>query len=562
MKKRILSCFLLFLILFGLYGNVFAAINEKYGEEAISTDYEFSNGSLVLTWVAEIAYNFANAIERIGARIVKIFTGQRNFPWADKVIFNTIPILDINFINPASGSLFEDIDGNETYLGKIIRNIYFTILSISIGLLSVIIAVIAIKLAVSSIASEKAKCKEAIVNFIICIVLIFLIHFLLSFIFYLNETMVSLASFILTDKLEETSKELINSIQEDEDKDNKQLLENFFKANDDKCFISSIPVVGEIWDGLRSVLQGIANALGKAWAWLTGNQSDEDECDIETLKKIYPKREDYVNGIKESDQRINVAAYLLKDKFYRNTYFKWTSGTDTNTFSNDGVGGVMRNIAVTANDIFGVVDTGYKSIRSLYTSTMFVTFVPNGSNKPYETTQNETYSKLSDKEKEEYNKQNDENTRKKYDVDSSSYLTTIIQSTDDYLNYMEQADEKLQNAMANSDENKTMVYTLAMLYAEAYYKYVYNGDDKIEPSANDFISELGEYFKSTAYYVDLDSGDWAPDTINVISSIVYAIFVIQSLMFFIAYLKRFFYVIILSMFGPVVIVFDYIAKSI
>lgn len=562
MREKILAILFIFGVIFCKFSNVFAAVNEKYGTEAIQSTYEYSNGSIVLNWVADIGYNFANAVERLGARIVKIFTGQRNFPWADKVIFNTIPILDINFINPASGSLFEDVDGNQTFLGKVVKNIYFTILSVSIGFLSIIIGVIAIRLAISSIASEKAKCKEAIINFFICIVMIFMMHYLLSFIFYLNETLVSLASYVLTEQLGETTTELINSIQEDGDKENKQLLENFFTANNDQCFVSSIPVVGKIWDGIRSVLQGIANALGKFFAWLTNNQSDEDECDIETLKKIYPKREDYVNALKENDQRINVAAYLLKDKFYRNTYFKWTSGTDVNSFANGGVGGVLRNIAVTANDIFGVVDTGYKSIRSLYTSTMFITFVPDGSSKAYQTTSTETYEKLDDKQKEKYAESNDENTRKKYDIDNSSYLANIIKSNKDYLDYMEQADKELQQAQSENNKEKVLTYTLSMLYAEAYYKYVYNGDDKIKPSANAFISELGEYFKSTAYYVDLDNGDWAPDTINVISAMIYAIFVIQSLLFFISYLKRFFYVMILSMFGPIVIVFDYIIKSI
>ncbi len=568
MKKKIISIFLLVLIFTNIlnpFTSIYAAINEKYSENLTTAEYEFSNGSLVLRWVAEIAFNFASAIERIGARIVKIFTGQRVFPWMDKVIFNTIPILDVNFINPASGSFFEDVNGNMTKLGNIIRNTYFTVLSICLGFVVLIIGIMSIRLAISSIASEKAKCKEAIINFGVCLVLIFGMHFLLAFLFSVNETMVELASFILTDKLSETSQEIINKIDSDGDADNKQLLDNFIKANDDKCFISSIPIIGAIWDGLRGFVQGIANALGKVWAWLTGNQSDEDECDIETLKKVYPKRQDYVDGLKSSDTNINVAAYMLKDKFYRTTYFKWTSGTDANNFNEAGIGGVLRNIAVTANDIFGVADTGYKSIRSLYTSTMFVTFVPDGTKLPYETTQNESYNNLSDEEKKKYNEADghaDSNERKKFNVDKSSYLTTMIHSTKDYLDYMEQADTQLQKAQANNNQNEVVVYTLSMLYAEAYYKYVYQGDDKIKPTANEFFSELGQYFKETSFYVDLESGDWAPDTVNVISAIIYSIFVIQSLLFFIAYIKRFFYVIILSMLGPAVVVFDFLAKAI
>ena len=49
---------------------------------------------------------------------------------------------------------------------------------------------------------------------------------------------------------------------------------------------------------------------------------------------------------------------------------------------------------------------------------------------------------------------------------------------------------------------------------------------------------------------------------NVVSATCYAIFVVQSLMFLVAYLKRFFYVIILSVIGPIVVVYDYFIKSI
>lgn len=568
MKKKIVAFMLIFILIFNFITpdiKVFAAINERYGEQISETNYELGSSSLVLEWIAEILYGFASLVENVGGRIIKVFTGDNQFPWMDKVIFNTVPILDVNFINPASGSLFENINGEMTTIGNIVRNIYFTILSISLGFLGIVIGILTVKLIVSSIASQKAKYKQAIVNLLICVVLLFSVHYLLSFLFYLNETMVVLASDMLSDQLEETSKKIIDGFEATEDEDNKQLLENFLEKNDDECFIDSIPVVGDIWNGLTSLIQGIGNAIGKAWAWLTGNESDEDECDVETLKKIYPSREDYVDALTSSEQNINVAAYLLRNKFYRQTYFNWTSGTDTNSIANGGVGGFFRNIAVTANDIFGIVDTGYKSIRSLYTSTMLITFVPEGDKRPYETTQNETRDNLSDEERSKFDEAQNEGAeaeRNKFNVDSSSYLTTIIKSTEDYLSYMDQADAKLQSAMANNNEDEVVVYTLAMLYAETYYKYVYEGDDKIEANPKDFLSEMGEYFKNTAYYVDLENGEWAPDTINVISAVLYAIFVIQSLIIFIAYIKRFFFVVILSMFGPIVVIADYVSKSI
>ena len=112
----------------------------------------------------------------------ELLVGNNMFPWADKVIFNTIPLLDINFLNPSQGSLFLSSDGQtETILATIVRRIYFTIFAISISLLGIMVAVMAIKLAVSTIASEKAKYKEALTNWVLGIVMIFTVHYLISF---------------------------------------------------------------------------------------------------------------------------------------------------------------------------------------------------------------------------------------------------------------------------------------------------------------------------------------------------------------------------------------------
>ena len=100
------------------------------------------------------------------------------------------------------------------------------------------------------------------------------------------------------------------------------------------------------------------------------------------------------------------------------------------------------------------------------------------------------------------------------------------------------------------------------LYAAAYYEYVYEGDDKYIPKASDTISSLGDYFKSSSWYVDTANGDWAPTSMNVVSAVCYGVFIIQSLMLLFAYFKRFFYVVILSLIGPVVVIFDYMGKSI
>ncbi len=577
MKKRKIAVFLLFILFINFFFStnfeVFAAVNENYGEPSKGVDTsEIGSNSVLLEWIGEIVFTFASSVESIGAWLIGLTTGYSQFPWIDKVIFNTVPILDINFINPASGSFFENSDGTISAIGEVVRNTYFSILAIAIGFLSIIIAVMAIRLAISTIASEKAKYKEAIAQWVTCLVLLFGLHYLLSFLFYLNETLVSLAGSMMTDILTEDVQEIINNIEAKEKEDNPKMVENFLNACDDQCFIDDIPIIGPIWNALTGFLQGVGKVLGKIWDFFTG--ADESEADViakDQLGKLYPSRQDMIDGINDSDENVNVAAYLLKNEYYRRTYLQYTHGTDGNDFSSDGLSGVARNILVTANDIFGIADTGYKSIRTLYTSVLLITFKPNGSgSKPYTTVQEDSYNHLSDEEKNNLNNSTDDNgnklstssTRSKNSVSTEGYYSERIHSTQDYIDYISLARQNLDAAERRKDDGEIIAANLDIIYANAYYNCVYDGDDKVEPTAEAFISELGQYFKSLAYYVDIDGGGWAPDNINVLAAVLYGVLVIQSLLIFVAYLKRFFYVIILSIMGPAVVVFDFMKKLI
>ena len=581
MKQKIIYFILIiFLLIFLNNGYVVnAAINESYGNSELDVDYsDMSSGSVLLNWIGEILYNFAEAAESILSGIVKVITGRPEFPWIDKVIFNTIPILDVNFINPASGSLFEDSNGQITNIGNLVRNIYFTVLSMSLGFIGIVIALIAIKLAVSSIASEKAKYKQAVVNWLLCLILLFGLHFLISFVFYLNEKMVELASNFMTDILNDTTGQIVQEISEASDSTNAQTVENFINQANKKCFLEEIPIIGPIYNVLTDVLHAVGRvleAIGKAvWSFITGEKSDDDVISQEQLGTLYPKKDDYINYFKDENhpERVDVAGYLLKNYFYRNTYLQWVSGTDTNKFSNGGLGGVGRNILVTVNDIVGVADPGYKALRSLFTSTVMVCYNPEGDSTLYNTTLQDTYEKAKSDAGDKFDEKDfDDNNlsqeeRNKNKVDESLYYASYIKSTEDYISYIDNLDESIdrESSKSSSERDETLIVSLKLdkLYAQAYYKYIYDGDDKITPDADNFISELGTYFKNASWYTDLDAGEWAPTSINVVAAIAYGIFIIQSLLIFIAYIKRFFFVVILSMFGPVIVVFDFIIKSI
>lgn len=192
---------------------IYAEVNTSYGNQetapTINIDESADNNTL-LGLLATCILTVARLIEAVVTFLVQLLgNNAATFPWADLIIFNTIPILDVNFINPASGSLLDL--SSSIGIGTVVRNIYFTGLSIAVGFLSVIVGVMAIRMAISTIASEKARYKESIVALLTTLVLLFGCHFLLSFLFYLNEKLVEVASDIVTDVVGTTQVKISDS---------------------------------------------------------------------------------------------------------------------------------------------------------------------------------------------------------------------------------------------------------------------------------------------------------------------------------------------------------------
>ena len=112
--------------------------------------------------------------------------------------------------------------------------------------------------------------------------------------------------------------------------------------------------------------------------------------------------------------------------------------------------------------------------------------------------------------------------------------------------------------------------------ANMYNSYSRSKDDPeyVNPNISDepiaIISSLGRYFKEAVWGYESETDEdknvvvkgWAPSNFTISGAIIYAIFVLQSIMFLFAYIKRFFYVTILAMFAPVVVIYDFLVKSI
>lgn len=104
------------------------------------------------------------------------------FPFPDQIIFNGLPMLDPNFINPNgdSGSMVN-------IMKDIVQNFYYSFFALAGTVFVLAAVVIGIKLAFSALASEKARYKEAIKNWIMGLGMLFLMHFVLAGMFAINE---------------------------------------------------------------------------------------------------------------------------------------------------------------------------------------------------------------------------------------------------------------------------------------------------------------------------------------------------------------------------------------
>ncbi len=482
--SKICIIFIVLFICFNFFDNkLFAEINKGYsqGTESIDLDEnEVIESSPITNYIGSFIYTIGVIIERLTSIIMQILTGDKVFPWADQVIFNTIPLLDINFINPSEKSLLNMTNG----IGEIVRNIYFTGLSIALGFLGIIVAVMAIKLVISTIASEKAKYKEAIVKWLTAIVLLFGIHFVLSFLFYMNEQLVIIASNILENVIEDNGTKLQDVINGNLESNKQRVVLNFCnKAVNSTAY-------QEVWSFLNPI-NWVLNAVEGIVNIATGDQTDISQAQ-DDIQFLYDNYEITYALITNPIIKENVITYVEGN----NERSGWDSFIDS-------VGTASAGFFFN----FSATETEMAYMRSC------VEIIKTG---------------VGDNQYN-YWKADIDATKEKYknDKDSSEYINAQVQE-------------------------------IVVEYAYRNKKY---GSLQNEEGNFPIIGKLGEYFKTSAWYTDIEGGGWSPSSASIVGATLYTIFVFQSLMFFIAYIKRFFYVVILSVIAPLVIIYDFFVKS-
>ncbi|MEG1990103.1 MAG: hypothetical protein RR144_03805 [Clostridia bacterium] len=124
------------------------------------------------------------------------------FPFPDQIIFNKIPFFDPNFINPGlAGETNTNMFVNTpvVILQELIQNLYYTCFVIAGAVFVVAAMIIGLKLAISTIASDKAHYKQALMTWVMGLFLLFTTHFIMLGIFTVNEQVVNKISVITDD---------------------------------------------------------------------------------------------------------------------------------------------------------------------------------------------------------------------------------------------------------------------------------------------------------------------------------------------------------------------------
>lgn len=107
----------------------------------------------------------------------------------DKILFNEIPILSINFFEKVNSGAGADIIDN---IRTQVSIWYVAIRNLSAAILAVMVLYVGIRMAISSVAEEKAKYKRMLADWVVSLVLLFILHYIMILIININDGIVAI----------------------------------------------------------------------------------------------------------------------------------------------------------------------------------------------------------------------------------------------------------------------------------------------------------------------------------------------------------------------------------
>lgn len=144
----------------------------------------------VIFWVVKlIPMIIGNLLLRIIGLAINGVDGAISGVPLDKILFNEIPILGINFFNTVSSGAGADTINN---IRTQVSIWYVAIRNLSAAILAVIVLYVGIRMAISSVAEEKAKYKRMLADWVVSLVLLFVLHYIMILIININDGIVAI----------------------------------------------------------------------------------------------------------------------------------------------------------------------------------------------------------------------------------------------------------------------------------------------------------------------------------------------------------------------------------
>lgn len=588
-KHKILKILVICMLLVFITNPVFAAINEEYYVKDPSTSEGLSqavSGSTLLELLAKLVYAVGRLLEWLLGKIFSLLTGNSDFPWADKIVFNAVPLLDVNFMNPHRNSFVFAIQ-------DVIKSTYATVMALAVSFFGIFVLITAIKLVLSTLASEKAKYKQAIVDWFLGLVLLFCMHYGISFIFYLNEELVTVASKIVTNNLAMNKK--VMEIQNSKMVDELIARVHLTGQKDIADFLEQHRTLTNTWLNELDTSDdsdGIHEALAKEMDGKTDKGIDSEEKQYQYVKAIFDWALNSKITIKELES-------IYKNDIGISVGYQKSDGSFADKFWNGWFGDSVRwaNNIIPSMNIYGTGEIqGYMYIRNDTYDKIFVDAGKYGPSfdldfkkafdKP---TAEDVESKLSTNTgwqvklakyiavvaggslfsgiaSDNINLEDSKDTWKS--ILDDIWASTGVEYAGQYsatFNANTHSDAKFDNIIPTGYSWVRVIEDLIILKEAAEADKVGENYENTNRNKSRILSDLASYFRFNAYTRTLGvDGSYVgtndKGNIQIQNMLMYTILVVQSLILFIAYIKRLFYVVIMALIAPVVVVMDFFSK--
>lgn len=106
----------------------------------------------------------------------------------DKIIFNKVPLLDVNVFSDTAGGYKLKDDSSLQIIRDSVASWYYIIRNITIAVMLIILIYVGIRMAITTVASEKAEYKRMLVSWVVGFLIIFLIQYFLILVLNINST--------------------------------------------------------------------------------------------------------------------------------------------------------------------------------------------------------------------------------------------------------------------------------------------------------------------------------------------------------------------------------------